>query len=425
MKSIPIALTLHIILSGYSSGIPFEKVFQWKQLTHQRKLNLDSQDIIFTNLPTKPYGFNESFDSYQNIPMGISHHNSRLFISIPRRRPGVPATLNVIDLTKVPQGELSPPINAYPDYIVNQLHDDYRADPKRIVSVYRSKVDACNRLWFVDTGILEYPSNPIQIQRPQLWIIDLSHNRKVRTFEIPESIVQRGVGMASLVVDVEADRCDNAYAYIPDLVQRSIYVYGFQKNRMWAFNHSSFGHNPEHARFHVAGQRFEWDDGIFSITLGKRISSTSTSKHVYYHPMVSISEFTTSTEVLQNETLASVGDYENLFQTLGSRGPNTQSTMHYYDPETEVIFYAEVNRNSIGCWNTKNNFTATNHDIVQLDHQELIYPTDLNNDNNGSIWVLANNLPTWIYSRLDENKFNFHLWRQTPRKAIAGTKCDS
>jgi hypothetical protein len=27
-----------------------------------------------------------------------------------------------------------------------------------IISVYRTRVDACDRLWFVDTGLLEYPS---------------------------------------------------------------------------------------------------------------------------------------------------------------------------------------------------------------------------------------------------------------------------
>lgn len=65
--------------------------------------------------------------------------------------------------------------------------------------------------------MLEYPDNPIQVQRPQLWIIDVSRDRKVRTFEIPESIVQQGVGMASLVVDVEIESCDKAFAYIPNL----------------------------------------------------------------------------------------------------------------------------------------------------------------------------------------------------------------
>ncbi|XP_055617290.1 L-dopachrome tautomerase yellow-f isoform X2 [Toxorhynchites rutilus septentrionalis] len=414
-------ITLSILLQGTAYGDKFEEVFHWKQLVHARDLKPDSGDIVFEKQPV--VNTNETFVSYNNIPMGVTHHKGRLFIAIPRRRPGVPATLTTIDISSAKQGMKSPPLNAYPDYIVNQLHNDYHADPKRIVSVYRSKVDACERLWFIDTGMLEYPDNPMQVHRPQLWIIDLARDRKVRTFEIPEAIVQQGIGMASLVVDVEAGSCDKAFAYIPDLVQGAIYVYNFEANRMWAFRHSTFQHDPQRASFHVAGLHFDWDDGIFSITLGKKDPLTQ-SRPVYYHPMVSTSEFMTTTETLQNEGLANSGGYENLFQNLGERGPNTQCTMHHYDPGTETIFYAQVNRNSIGCWNTKSNFTAENHDTVHLDNKRMIYPTDLNADVDGKIWVLSNSLPIWIYSQLDVNQFNFHIWRQTPRKAIAGSKCE-
>ncbi|XP_053698590.1 L-dopachrome tautomerase yellow-f-like [Sabethes cyaneus] len=400
-----------------------QEVFHWKQLAHQKDVLADAADIIFNEQnPTSQ--LNESFASYVNVPMGVTHHKGRLFITVPRRFPGVPATLNVIDISSVAKGDMSPPLRAYPDYLINQLHSDYHADRKRIVSVYRSKVDHCNRLWFVDTGRLEYPNNTIQVQRPQLWIIDLIRDRKIRSFEIPETIVQPGDGMASLVVDVDTENCDKAFAYIPDLVQGAIYVYSFEANRMWAFKHTSFQQNPQKANFYVAGLRFVWDDGIFSITLGKRDPLTK-ARPVYYHPMVSTSEFTTSSQILQNESVANVGDYEHLFQLLGDRGPNSQSTMHYFDEETGVIFFAEVNRNAIGCWNTKNEFTAENYDTIFLDHQHLVYPGDLNADADGIIWVLANNLPTWLYSRLDENRYNFHVWRLTPREAIIGTKCQN
>lgn len=404
------------------SADEFEDVLHWSQLTHKRNLTVGRNiDIVFEReLPTS--AINESFVSYNNVPMGITHHNGRLFVAVPRRRPGVPATLNVIDLGRLAVTEKSPPLQAYPDYLINQLHIDYHADPKRLVSVYRTKADICNRLWFIDTGMLEYPGNRRQVQRPQLWIIDLVKNRKVRTFEIPASIVKEGIGMASVTIDVNASSCDKAYAYIPDLVHTSLYVYSFESNRMWGFNHSSFQHNPNRTNFYVAGHRFEWDDGIFSIALGA-LNSTTGARTVFYHPMVSTSEFITSTDVLQNETLSKAGNYQHLFRALGERGPNTQSTMHHFDDQSGVLFYAEVNRNAIGCWNSRNNFTAENHDIIHLSQKHLIYPADLNADVNGTLWILSNKLPTWIYSQLDENQTNFNVWRQEPSVAIRGTKC--
>ena len=47
----------------------------------------------------------------------------------------------------------------------------------------------------------------------------------VRRFEIPESIVQPGIGMASVTVDVDRNNCNGAYAYIPDLLTYRLYVY--------------------------------------------------------------------------------------------------------------------------------------------------------------------------------------------------------
>lgn len=422
ITSVVIGLTV-ILLS--INGEEFDLVFKWKQLEHNSILSDLGGDITFNGpvTPTNSTTIDESFVSYNNIPMGATHHKGRVFIAVPRRRPGIPATLNVIDINK--QGDSkSPKLSAYPELRINQLHSDYHADLKRLVSVYRTAVDQCDRLWFVDTGMLEYPNNAMQVQRPQLWIIDLTRDRKVRTFEIPESIVQQGVGMASLVVDTDPKDCGKSFAYIPDLVQGAIYVYSFEANRMWAFRHSSFQHDPQRAAFNVAGQRFNWDDGVFSITIGNRDPVTR-SRPVYYHPMVSTSEFITFTEVLQNEALAANnGSYENLFQAMGDRGTNTQSTMHHFDGESQVLFYAEVNRNSIGCWNTRSNFSAENHDIIHHDNERMIYPTDLSADVSGAIWVLSNNLPTWIYSRLNVNRYNFYLWRQAPLKAIQGSKCE-
>lgn len=43
------------------------------------------------------------------------------------------------------------------------IKENMQADSNRIVSVYRTRVDSCNRLWFVDTGALEYPGETIRV----------------------------------------------------------------------------------------------------------------------------------------------------------------------------------------------------------------------------------------------------------------------
>lgn len=123
-----------------------------------------------------------------------------------------------------------------------------------------------------------------QVQRPSIWVYDLDNDQVLHRFEIPESIVGQGTGMASITVDVNPNNCQDAYAYIPDLVNNALYVYSLRRNHIWAFRHNYFRLDPLHGDFHVAGVDYQWDDGIFSITLGPR--QPDGFRTVYFHPMV-------------------------------------------------------------------------------------------------------------------------------------------
>lgn len=79
-----------------------------------------------------------------------------MFITVPRRRPGIPSTLNYVDLNLNTCNE-SPSLRAYPNYTINEIPTNSESNKQRLISVYRTSVDVCNRLWFIDTGMLEYP----------------------------------------------------------------------------------------------------------------------------------------------------------------------------------------------------------------------------------------------------------------------------
>lgn len=60
-----------------------------------------------------------------------------------------------------------------------------------------------------------------------MWVIDLNSDEVVRRFEIPNSVSEIGRGMVGLKVDVDRNKCDKAYAYIPDIFQQRLYVYRY------------------------------------------------------------------------------------------------------------------------------------------------------------------------------------------------------
>ncbi|XP_017031202.1 L-dopachrome tautomerase yellow-f2-like [Drosophila kikkawai] len=441
-----------LLLLCFAKGDPLIEVFRWKQMdfynrgdghfslggsrpdrpsvsapvvfpgrySRSKRESLTSRDSpvgIHSRVNTGNDNANAPYIPYNNVPMGVTHFRGRLFVTMPRRRVGIPSTLNYIDLSRESR-DRSPKLMAYPNFALNQFNES----AENLVSVYRTTVDACQRLWFIDTGMLEYPNNRQQIRRPSIWIVDLATDRVVKRFDIPESIAETGRGLASITIDVQPGECGNAYAYIPDLVYRRLYVYHLRDDQIWAFEHNYFNFDPLAGDLNIGGQTFRWDDGIFSTTLGPQ--QPDGSRSVYFHPMASTNEFVVSNTVLKERSNAARSDHGNDFRVLGSRGPSTQSTMHEYDPKTGVIFFAEIQKNGVGCWNTHKPFSAESHGTVDSNARDMIYPSDLSIDEDGTIWVMSNSMPIFIYSTLDTDVYNFRIWKQRASRAKRGTVCE-
>lgn len=62
----------------------------------------------------------EDYVAYNNVPMGATHYKDKIFVTVPRRRVGVPSTLNYVHL-KSTRGT-SPSFRAFPSDEMNQLH---------------------------------------------------------------------------------------------------------------------------------------------------------------------------------------------------------------------------------------------------------------------------------------------------------------
>lgn len=91
----------------------------------------------------------------------------------------------------------------------------------------------------------------------------------------------------------------------------------------------------------------------------------------------STSEFSVLASVLRNEQMAARSNHGTDFKWLGYRGANTQSAMHDFDKDTGVIFYSQVGRNGVSCWNTARPHTAENHVLLARNDRTMIYPGDL------------------------------------------------
>lgn len=68
---------------------------------------------------------NFEFIPYNNVPQGfapyITSTSSKVFIAVPRRSPGVPSTLNYVNLEDGKDLYINPKLHSYPNYETNEL----------------------------------------------------------------------------------------------------------------------------------------------------------------------------------------------------------------------------------------------------------------------------------------------------------------
>lgn len=62
------------------------------------------------------------------------------------------------------------------------------------------------------------------------------------------------------------------------------------------------GYNPLKGDFQLGNIQYQWNDGIFSIALSE--PNELGFKTAYFHALASTSEFSVSTQILRNQSLA-------------------------------------------------------------------------------------------------------------------------
>lgn len=137
-----------------------------------------------------------------------------------RWKAGVAATLNYIDLST---SEKSPKLRPYPSWEANKLPIDVQPQEQKtpaggrldaekaqdagiqlqdnatIISTFRIQVDACDRLWVMDTGLADILGSPKQITPNSILVFDLKTDQLLRRFAIPAEQTKDQTFLANIV----------------------------------------------------------------------------------------------------------------------------------------------------------------------------------------------------------------------------------
>lgn len=404
--SLKLVILFGLINCALCQNTKLQEVFSWKHV------DFDFPDESARQEALK----NEDFIPKNNLPLGLEVWKNKLFVTCPRWKGGTAASLTYIDLEQTK--EKSPKLKPYPNWEAHNIRQD---KPGTIVNVFRLNVDVCDRLWLIDTGMNGILDKREIIRRKNIQVYNLLNDQLIREYIIPETSLKPEAFLANIVVETSKENCNKAFAYIPDLAGNALIVYSLEENDSWIVTHHFFHFDPLFGDYNIAGINFQWTDGIFGVALSPEQSDGYST--LYFHPMSSSHEFAVSTKILRNKTIASNAYHE--FKVLGSRGPNSQATAISYDNKTGVLFYTLLNKDAVGCWNPKSkDYSPETNAVIVSDHNTMVFPNDLKVDKNGTLWVLTDRLPEFLFSHLDYDEDNFRILKASTEDVIKGTVCD-
>ncbi|KAF5293573.1 hypothetical protein FQA39_LY03058 [Lamprigera yunnana] len=401
---------LILVITLSSCGFAMDNLrvaFQWKQVDFDYPSNESRQEAIN----------NREFVPENNLPLGLEVYKDRMFITVPRWKTGVPASLTYINLTDPMD---SPKLRPYPNWEAHKLPRGEGGDPPEIISPFRLRADQCGRLWVLDSGLIDVLGDRKSYWPPQLLIYDLHNDALLRRYPIPREQLSSNNFMVNIAVDDE--NCLDSYAYMTDLSDPGLIVYSWQKHSSWRVKHHYFNIDPLAGDFNVAGISFTWADGVFGIALSAPEADGYST--LYFHSLTGLHEFSVTTRVLRDPDLAEKSFHA--FKVLGSRGPKGQSSVSFLHKKTGVLFYSLVNLNAVACWRTTNpSYTMESQGRVYMSNVTMVFPNDIKVDANDNLWVLSDKLPIFRYSRLNESDVNFRILTAPVADAIRNTSCDS
>ncbi|KAK4875347.1 hypothetical protein RN001_011769 [Aquatica leii] len=404
-------LKLYVVVSlcVVAHAAQLQEVFRWKDLEFAWPSDRIKQEAIQSR----------NYISANNLPLGLARWRDKLFVTVPRWKAGVASSLNYISLNTTNR---SPVVIPYPDLKANTLpKNGEKLEDNHIISTFRVHVDECDRLWVMDTGVDDILGEFNQYSKSALVVFDLNTNKLIRRYEFKATDQTENSFFANLIVDVQPSRCEDAFAYVPDLGGYGIVVYSWKNHESWRVKHNYFHFDPLKGDLTVGGVNFQWTDGVFGLALG-RVRNNG-YRTLYFHPLVSTNEFSVSTEVLRNQSLATSPSSFNLYKIEGNRGPATQASASSFDLVTEVVFLTQLQKDGIACWNVNKPLTPENFGVVAQDKEGLIFPNDLKIDADRNLWVLSDRMPVFLFHELNPNEYNYRIYRIRVDEAIWNTPC--
>ncbi|KAF5294946.1 hypothetical protein FQR65_LT10659 [Abscondita terminalis] len=323
---------------------------------------------------------NSKYIPENNAMSGIKYYNNRMYVALPRLRPGTPVTLAFIPLNS--KTKTNPLLRPFPSWDMN-----VQKNCSTLQNVHSMEIDRYGVMWVIDgvrtNGFTKCP--------PKIVLLDLKNAGKVlHTYVVPNDVTLHQGGLLN---DIVIDESDGGFAYITDnsMQDPGLVVYSRSYNKSWKFRDSSMYPEVEAADFTVDGVVSETMTPISGIAMGPIPMRRKDNRMVYYSALTSYSLYSLGTHVLKDKELCRSGEWRREVEYVGQK--RSQSNGLVTDSKGN-LYYGLLSRYGVGRWNVKKPFeTARN---VDINKRTIIWPDSFAFDNAGHLYLLANGMNKYL-----------------------------
>nr|AQM49879.1 major royal jelly protein 10 [Apis florea] len=355
------------------------------------------------------------YDHTKNYPFDIDQWHDKIFITV-IRYDGVPSSLNIISDKIGNGGRLLQP---YPDW----SWTNYK-DCSGIVSVYRIAIDKFDRLWVLDSGLV---NNTQHMCSPKLLAFDLNTSHLLKQIHVPHDIaVNATTGKGGLVfLAVQAVDPINTMVYMSDNRGNALIIYQNSDDSFHRLTSNTFDYDPRYIKMTIEGESLTLEDGIFGIAV------SPVTNNLYYSPLSSHGLYYVNTEPFMKSQYGGNDVQYNGVEDIY----NTQLSAKAVS-KNGVLFFGLVHNSAVGCLNEHQQIQRQNINMVAQNKEtlQMIIAMKILEDlqqfgkinrtqRNEYMLVLSNRIQKIVNNDFNFDEINFRILKANVNDLIRNTRC--